>query len=151
MERTTPERGTRFEFYDSDLDIALYSFTVSGEVLQREGEWDIVSSHRRTTFDFTYGCVKYINECCQSTWLHHEWLLPGSLNRRVRTRGSWVRMSAVVVQLIICGTCQKKLRTHKTRNKFTPPEGYTVWEGSVYCDSCFTKYLEMVDASFFED
>ncbi len=38
--------------------------------------------------------------------------------------------------LIICHTCHERIKSN---------ENYTVWEGSIYCETCFDIYMELVD------
>ncbi len=40
-----------------------------------------------------------------------------------------------VVQLTICHTCHTHIKTN---------ESFTEWEGSIYCESCFELYQELV-------
>lgn len=44
-------------------------------------------------------------------------------------------MSAVIIELIFCNTCHKRVR---------PEEPHVRWEKSLYCEPCFEDYLEMV-------
>jgi len=45
-------------------------------------------------------------------------------------------MTATIFELIICHTCQNKQRKNDT---------YIRWEGSIYCDNCWEKYLVLID------
>jgi len=50
-------------------------------------------------------------------------------------------MTATIIELIICHTCQDKQKKN---------DSYVRWEGSIYCESCFDKYLELIDPSTWE-
>lgn len=43
-------------------------------------------------------------------------------------------MATTIHQLIICHTCHHRIKD----------EVYTEWENSIYCDTCFELYKEMV-------
>lgn len=44
-------------------------------------------------------------------------------------------MAAQIISLTFCNTCHKRIKKK---------EAFTQWEGSIYCDSCFEEYLDMV-------
>jgi len=45
---------------------------------------------------------------------------------------------AKIYQLIICHTCQKKIKKEDI---------YTEWERSIYCEKCFDLYLKLIEPS----
>ncbi|MEK5149059.1 hypothetical protein MKX53_18930 [Psychrobacillus sp. FSL K6-4615] len=50
-------------------------------------------------------------------------------------------MKTTVHNLIICHTCHHRIKD----------EVYTEWENSIYCDSCFELYKEMVSPIAIEE
>lgn len=45
-------------------------------------------------------------------------------------------MMAQIHKLVICHTCHTRVKKG---------EAYTIWESSVYCESCFDLYMELID------
>ncbi|MEK5071696.1 hypothetical protein [Sporosarcina sp. FSL K6-1508] len=51
-------------------------------------------------------------------------------------------MTAIIIELIICHTCQEKQREK---------DNYTKWEGSIYCEKCWDRYLDLIDEEICAD
>ena len=49
---------------------------------------------------------------------------------------------ATVYKLVICFDCHYRLKNNDI---------FTTWEGRVYCDRCFEKYLESIEPSSWKD